>query len=362
MTTRQDHWAALDGLRGIAVLLVLLYHFGAPLGSGGYVGVDVFFVISGCVVAASLRRSATRGEALSEFFQRRAARLLPNLLTLLLAVLVWDIWREHRLVTASNMAVLTGLAQVYNVVPADGVATRHLWSLSEEWQFYLLLPLLLSLLCWRVAWAAPAAMTLAAASALSRPLLRIVGGATVGHVYLWPFARLDGLLLGVSVALLLEQKRRLSNRMLTLAAEFSVLAIALFAPRWYSSPDVSLFYVLPAVSVGAFVVVWAVTSSDPTALVNRVLAFRGLRYIGERSYSIYLWHYFVGVAIIGQGDEVWRGAWIFLQQAVVSLVVAIAAYEMIEHPARVRLNRLIARHRLGRQTRADPRPLIAHPR
>src|SRR4051794_9538616 len=114
------HWTALDGLRGIAVLVVLLYHFGAAIGTGGYLGVDTFFVISGFVVTLALRRSDARGRSRLEFFLRRGARLLPNLVAFLLVVFAWDTFREHRLLTSQNAAVLEGLTQTYNVFASKG--------------------------------------------------------------------------------------------------------------------------------------------------------------------------------------------------------------------------------------------------
>ncbi len=75
-------WVAIDGLRAVAVLFVLFYHFGAPFGAGGYLGVDLFFVVSGCVITSSLRRSLVRGGTISDFFWRRCARLFPNLIVL----------------------------------------------------------------------------------------------------------------------------------------------------------------------------------------------------------------------------------------------------------------------------------------
>lgn len=265
MSERRNYWVALDGLRGVAVALVILYHFGAPIGSGGYLGVDLFFVISGCVVTAALRRSMAQGDTLAEFFLRRVARLLPNLLLLLLAVLVWNTWDEGTFFTTRNAAVLAGLTQTYNIFTAsNGIATLHLWSLSMEWQFYLLLPMLLPVFCVRglssgVRWA----VCMAVLSIVLRPILEFVFGASPIHIYLWPITRLDDLMLGVTVALLVAQGRYLSSPWLAATAVWGLVGALLFAPRWFRSPDASLFVVMPLVAVAGFIVVWSAASSGP---------------------------------------------------------------------------------------------------
>jgi len=348
MAGRGDYWVALDGLRGVAVAAVLLYHFGAPIGSGGYLGVDLFFVISGCVVTTSLRRSLARGDSLSHFFIRRVGRLIPNLFLVLVAVTAWNAWHDGTVFSQHGAAELAGLTQTSNLVSVgDGTGTGHLWSLSEEWQFYLLLPVLIAAFCRRglpsgVRWA----VSLAAVSVALRPILDYAFGATLAHIYLWPITRLDDLLLGVAVALLVEQGRRVSNPALPFVSGAAVGAALLLAPYWYRSPELSLFVVMPVVAVAAFVLVWSLVSARPGAPLSRLLASRPLRYLGERSYSIYLWHYFIGVAVIAQG-ETWHGPSVFVRQVAVSMLVAIAAYEWLERPARAWV-----RDWLGRQTLA----------
>ncbi len=339
-STSRGHWTALDGVRGVAVLAVLLYHFGAPVGTGGYLGVDIFFVVSGCVVTASLRRSMSRGGTAVDFFLRRGARLLPNLLVFLCVVLVWNTWNDGTLLSTSNAAVLEGLTQTYNLIASRGIATRHLWSLSMEWQFYACLPLLLPIVCARGLRSAVRLLVMIAAASVA---LRVLVMATLGRpgvAFLIPFTRLDGVMLGVAVALLIEGGRRCAQGLLPLAAVCVAAALLLFAPQWYAVPRLSLFLLMPLATVCAFVVVWAVVSSGPASPLNRALAFPVLRYLGDRSYSIYLWHYFIGVAIIA-GGEGWRGGRVFLWQLAASLVVAVAAYEGIERPARALLKRRI---------------------
>ena len=160
------------------------------------------------------------------------------------------------------------------------------------------------------------------------------------RVYLFPLTRLDGVMLGVAIALLLEQGHRRVVRPVSIAAVCGVAVLIMFAPPWFEAPKLSLFLIMPLTTVGAFVLVWTIVSSKPAALINRVLALPLLRYVGDRSYSIYLWHYFIGVALIAGGEH-WQGSRVFLWQVAASLMVAVAVYEAIERPARARLNRRI---------------------
>jgi peptidoglycan/LPS O-acetylase OafA/YrhL len=365
--SRGDYWAALDGLRGIAVAAVLLYHFGAPVGTGGYLGVDLFFVISGCVVTTSLRRSLAKGATLPEFFVRRAARLLPNLLLLLTTAELWDRWHDGSWFGGHGKAVLTGITQTSNLWSYGGrQEIGHLWSLSEEWQFYLILPFLLPAFCARgvstgVRWA----FGVAAASMALRPIMDLAFHATVGHIYLWPITRLDNLMLGVAVALLVEQGRRPSNPTLPLVAGAGVGGALLLAPFWYLRPELSLFGIMPAVALGSFVLVWSLVSARPDAALNRFLALSPLQYLGKRSYSVYLWHYFLGVAVIAHG-ETWHGASIFARQVTLSLLVGFSAYAWLEQPARARVQAWLDRRAerasdLTRSGEAAPPALIDGP-
>jgi peptidoglycan/LPS O-acetylase OafA/YrhL len=115
---------------------------------------------------------------------------------------------------------------------------------------------------------------------------------------------------------------------------------------------------MPAATLSSAVLVWAIASGSIVPAMRRLLASAPVRYIGDRSYSIYLWHYFIGVALL-YGSESYGGPRRFALQVVVSLIVAFAAYESIEQPARLYLNRLIASTLRGDRQAASARVLSA---
>ena len=345
-----ERWRALDGLRALAVLFVCGFHFGAPFATGGYLGVDLFFVISGCVVTTSMLRALEARHSLPQFLWRRVARLFPNLVLLLVVAFALNVWRDGQVVSAHNAVLLKQLAQVYDFSLEPDIPTPHLWSLSVEWQFYLLLTVLAPLLIaglsatrWRLA-AALGAVSLVAKIVLTRN-----GAMSLLHIYFWPFTRADGFFFGVAVALLAQAGRMLRAVALAALLLCAVVAAMVVAPRWWTEPQLSLTYVIPVTTIAVTLVVWALVS-DPVSWLARGLSHPVLTWVGERSYSVYLWHYVVGVIMIGgltrpqpgwEGPpgEGWRGPMIFMGQLLATLAVAAAAYVWVERPARAWLNR-----------------------
>ena len=344
-TSRNTHWAALDGLRGLAVLAVLAYHFGVPGFGGGFLGVDVFFVISGCVVTVSWRRMRRAGPAARQFYRRRAVRLLPNLFAFLIVVTVWNTWHDRTLLTQANALLLAAAAQVVNIATAFSepavTTSSHLWSLSIEWQFYLLLPVLLMPLWRRPSSTRPRVgivVGLAVLSMVLRPLLAIGADVEPWRIYHWTITRLDGLALGVLAGLLLERGSRPARRWSANLAALTVVLLIVVTPNWWSKPQMSLYLSITGVGVASFVVVRALTSGTASAPLERFLSSAPLRWVGERSYSLYLWHFFIGVVVVGGGSEAWQGPAVFAVQVVASFAVALAAYELVEKPMRGRLS------------------------
>lgn len=285
---------ALDGLRGLAVLLVIALHVG--LLAAGFIGVDIFFALSGFLITALLYEEQARsGEiSLRRFYARRVQRLLPALLALAtafaLVVAVLDpfpgTWPLGRLL-AGTLLFLNNW--VTAVAPGHGQVLGPLsptWTLAEEVQFYLVWPALLWALL-RVR-ARPRTVLLLVAIAIG--VLVCAGTAaryTIANynAYTSPLDRGAELLLGAAAAI--AWRERLMPRILEspiagwMAAAGLTLLLVVGAPPVWSS------YV-PAAALAALLIVNMLGGSD--CLLERALRWRPLRYIGRISYGIYLYH------------------------------------------------------------------------
>ena len=299
---------ALDGIRGVAVLLVFAYHVGFFTGTGGaandagafaalarhgWMGVDVFFVLSGFLITGILLEG--RGEVgwLRRFYLRRAARIVPAYYALLLVV-------GGALVAArvggSLRAGWTATWLTNVLVARDGWSAlapplHHLWSLAVEEQFYLAWPLVVWLVPERrLGWTAA---LLVGASALGRVLLALHGEA-VGSYVLLP-ARMDGLAVGALLALGVRRAGSLpavarEMRFPALVAALILLGIARTRGTLAQGDPFMLAFGQVALVVLAGAVMIAAAAQAPTGWLRRLLDAPHLSLTGRYSYAIYLWH------------------------------------------------------------------------
>jgi len=284
----------VDGLRAIAVMLVVNFH-GFPLAMpGGFIGVDIFFVISGFLITGIIARELDAQHfSLVGFYNRRIRRIFPALIVVLCAVLVlgwlWMLPAPYaalsRDVAASaafsaNIALL--LQSGYFDIESARKPMLHLWSLGIEEQFYLFWPLILMLAA-RLRWSL---LAVAAAIALASFVLNValIGSDPVATFYL-PFTRAWELLAGAVLACAwdrFDQSEAASNRravagVVTIAVAAAVLNVHRAFPGWWA--------LLP-VAGGALLL------STPASWINRVcLGWPPLVWIGLISYPLYLWHW-----------------------------------------------------------------------
>jgi len=284
----------VDGLRAIAVMLVVNFH-GFPLAMpGGFIGVDIFFVISGFLITGIIARELDAQHfSLVGFYNRRIRRIFPALIVVLCAVLVlgwlWMLPAPYaalsRDVAASaafsaNIALL--LQSGYFDIESARKPLLHLWSLGIEEQFYLFWPLILMLAA-RLRWSL---LAVAAAIALASFVLNValIGSDPVATFYL-PFTRAWELLAGAVLACAwdrFDQSEAASNRravagVVTIAVAAAVLNVHRAFPGWWA--------LLP-VAGGALLL------STPASWINRVcLGWPPLVWIGLISYPLYLWHW-----------------------------------------------------------------------
>lgn len=347
----------LDGLRALAVLAVVAFHLAPAWVPGGFLGVDVFFVVSGFLITTLLLREvADDGRIrLPRFWLRRARRLLPALALVLVTCIPVARLVEPDLTVGIGRQVVGALTFSTNWVEiAAGTdyfdetqpeLLRILWSLAIEEQFYLVWPVLLVVLLVTVrsaAWRVRVVMAAAAVSVLAMALLftPLYGpGADPTRVYYGTDTHAFGLLLGAAVTLrwakaspVLQGARARVLPPLALAG-----LIALFLLLRSDSP---LTYPLGllAASLLALVLVLACDAArtEPTWFVA-VLETRVLRWVGERSYGIYLWHWpvacIVTAAVAAQPGTAWWGVGVGLS-AVLTILLAAASYTWVELPVR----------------------------
>ncbi|MCL8209355.1 MAG: acetyltransferase [Actinomycetia bacterium] len=346
--THRPYLAGLDGLRALAVLAVIAYHLHwLP---GGLLGVGVFFTLSGYLITDLLVAEwDARGTIrLRVFWLRRARRLLPALGCLLLVVVGGSLVAEPgRLPGLAGQVVAAALYvsnwwDIFQRVPyfarfGPPSPLGHLWSLAVEEQFYLVWPLLLILGLRRVpqrCWLAAGTLGLAALSAGVMAWL-YVPGANPDRVYYGTDTRAFSLLIGAALALVWPSARRAAARPRHaghLAGTLGLLVmVALMAGTnayqpWMYPYGMVLLAVATAVAIAALV--------DPRTVWARVLGCRPLRWIGVRSYGIYLWHYPVIVLttpLVAQEDPAGPRAAL---QIAATLVLAAASWRWIEDPIR----------------------------
>jgi peptidoglycan/LPS O-acetylase OafA/YrhL len=306
----------LDGMRAIAVAAIVGYHLGAPWLPGGLLGIGVFFTLSGYLITTILLTTwDRRGDLdLRNFWLRRARRLLPALIMVLIVVLIATPVLDHEVLPERGIEALTALTAVSNwttiasdVQPFTNPGPLdHLWPLAVEEQFYLLWPLLLLLLFktlrGRLDRMALVTLALATVSFLLMLLLAAPGFENL-HAYQGTDAGAGGLLIGAALAMVwrtqLASKVSENRRHIIdlLGAGALAIIIAMFVltneySTWLSWGGFLLLSLATAVLVAA--------AAHPASVVGPVLGVRPLRWIGERSYGIYLWHLPV-VAFMPQG-------------------------------------------------------------
>lgn len=346
--TRSNHSPAryrpdIDGLRAVAIVPVVAYHLRLPLVTGGFAGVDVFFVISGFLVGSLILREIGAGAfTFADFYRRRIARIVPALLAVAVATLGAG-WRflpppDYEQLALSVLAAVGSVSNIFfwqrtsYFDPAlDGAPMLHTWSLGVEEQFYVVAPVLL-LLATRLRAAALKA-AVAGVSALSFVLcVAATSRAPEAAFYLLPF-RFWELGLGLLVALRLVPVPR--RRVARAGAGLTGLALIAASTLVYTSATPFPGVAALAPCLGAAMVIHAGLDGEP-ALPNRLLGWGPVRFVGLVSYSLYLWHWpFIvlqtsDAAFFADGDKLRSKLGLFA----IVFTVAVLSWRFVERPAR----------------------------
>jgi peptidoglycan/LPS O-acetylase OafA/YrhL len=346
---------ALDGLRAVAVALVIAYHLGYARVAGGYIGVELFFVLSGWLVCALLmnEHQRTGGIGLTAFWLRRARRLLPAMVVVTAGTIaVASLAQPERLAELRHDAVaalgyhlnwrLILDQQSYFEAAEGPSALEHLWSLSIEEQFYLVFPLLCVFALTR--WTRKRAVAIALGGALVATVLRLVLYDTTvdpSRVYFGTDTRASGLLLGVAFGLFWtpNRLRPQSSPRFTRALDGAAVAGAAVL-GWYAvaldEHRVTAFRGgFTAAQIATLALIAVAVYPAPTRTV-RVLSVRPLRWMGQRSYGIYLIHWPVIVFLSAAPGEQPEGPGMVAVQLALILGLAALSYRLIELPVRRR--------------------------
>lgn len=288
----------IDGLRAIAVLSVILFHAGFKSFSGGFVGVDVFFVISGFLITTILIKDQERGGiSIIKFYQRRAKRIMPALFVVILATmpLAWVFLPPEELKSyfSSIAATATFSSNIlfwYESGYWDTATTLkpliHTWSLAVEEQYYIVFPLLV-MAVWRLGRAWFAVITLALVAASMWFAEHYLATDPMMSFYMLP-ARAWELLVGSLTALyLLRRAAPISSGPLNQALSLSGLSMIVYAILAYNeqTPFPGINAALPVIGTALII-----AATGPRTLVGVILSSRPFVMIGLISYSAYLWH------------------------------------------------------------------------
>jgi peptidoglycan/LPS O-acetylase OafA/YrhL len=329
--------ADIDGLRAVAVISIVIFHLGLGLLPGGFVGVDIFFVISGYLIAKIIY-AEIHSFSVAQFYVRRARRILPALLVVLVvsSAIAGKLSHPTELVAYAKSAIAAVLfsaniyfysALNYFSPSADEIPLLHLWSLGVEEQFYIFFPLIAVAIARRSMRSLAITLLLCMFASLgaSMWMLKVDPAASF---YLIPFRAFE-LLIGCTVALpsVRSLKSARYATILSLAGA-AALAWAIFA---YDSfiPFPGIAAVLPC--LGAALIIYAGDAHQ--GALSRLLGSRPLVYVGKISYSLYLVHWPILVFFKRAFPHVapyWSALWVLLAAFILASVI----YYCVEQPSR----------------------------
>lgn len=324
----------INGLRAWAVIAVVLYHFEMPGFDGGFVGVDVFFVISGFLMTSMVYRDLQKGSfSFLNFWIARARRIMPALLALCAALLLTGWFTlppiDYRSLASHSVYSLLFISNIEYWLSAGYFDTTshekwllHTWSLSVEWQFYLILPIMLWT-TWKMRPGMPFQKWTLAAGVLASLLTALALGPQdpTASFYLLHTRAWELLAGGALSCVNLSQMSHSHKKALPIIGLSLIAgAILFFTPE---TPWPHWGTLVPV--IGAMLVI---AGNQPTVLTHHRL----LQWIGERSYSLYLWHWPVYVVLV---TLEWRQhPWALPSGLTASIALAMLSYRFVELPSR----------------------------
>lgn len=357
---RFGHVRALDGLRGLAVALVVIYHFAPEVLPAGFIGVDIFFVLSGFLItslALGEHRTSSKVSS-SAFYMRRARRLLPAAIVTVVVVIALAAILQPDSTRAANRGM--GIASLlyvanwwmidqqnsYQATFGSESPLSHFWSLAVEEQFYVFFPVLLlvviAIVARRGARTASLAKWLLALSILgalaSATLMSVMYTADTdpSRVYFGTDTRVHEIFVGVAGACVWwlwssALRERASLRVLTAVAAVSAVFLGLVSV--FSNFRASWLYHFGFLTIAVAALAIVLAAVAKSSVISKTFEFRGLCVLGLVSYSVYLWHWPVRV-FVNSSNTPFDGLSLFCVRIALTAVAACLSFFLIERPFR----------------------------
>jgi peptidoglycan/LPS O-acetylase OafA/YrhL len=338
---RLGYFPELNGLRGVSILAVMAFHADESFLKAGFIGVDLFFVLSGFLITALLLQEFDRSQTISlkKFYLRRVLRLAPALLLFLAAYCAGSIILKgfpgayyHLEEALIALFYSTNWSRALEIHPPFYLG--HTWSLSIEEQFYVVWPPLLLLLLGKTRSRRVVAM-IAGGIALSAWGLRIglgLAGSTPMRLYNGSDTRADAVMVGCLLGILVSSNlvpRRIEGRSAQLLSLAGVLSIGALA--WISA---TASWDSPAMLYGLYFAIELMTAviildcfTNPRSVMKRLLSLPAVVWIGGISYGLYLWHYPIYMLLRDTGAKRWQ---VLAAGTAISFAVATLSYYLLE--------------------------------
>lgn len=294
----------IDGVRAFSVIAVIMFHGGIPFLRGGFIGVDIFFVISGFLITSLLikEKQKTGGINIVNFFTRRVLRLIPALIALLLIFNIFSIFAMEKDIAVNNF-VDSFIVLFYSADWTRAMGLQrpdwlgHAWSLSIEEQFYIIWPFIFLVLLKILKdyhFIALVVLIMALASTACRVIFMMYG-FNYDRIYNGLDSRADALLIGCLCSFILSSKwyhwilaKSLVIHVLFYISLMIIIALAILS-RWTSPKMFCLGYL--TIAICAAVIIIKLTTTAGNSFIEKVLTQHFIVWIGKISYGLYLWHY-----------------------------------------------------------------------
>ena len=335
-------------MRGAALLGVLFFHANGAL-PGGYLGVDLFFVLSGFLITSLLlaEHRDTGRIGLSNFWVRRARRLFPALLSIMPAIAIYGRFfakpDELQTLRADAFATLGYVAnwraifshKSYWELFAAPSPLEHTWSLAIEEQFYVVWPLVVVLVLRRFTSRAILGLSLVLSGLSVAAMILLLDRSGSSRVYLGTDTRAAAILLGAAFATVFSQSTKLSDSAVRKLDALGLVAVVGLGIAWAKLDGESRFLYRGGfwlTEIAALVLI-ACAVLGTRSIVGRALSFRPLALIGTISYGVYLWHWPVNVVMSPERMHM-TGVWLHVMQFAITFAVSIVSYRVLERPIR----------------------------